>query len=63
MRAHAFIQNLQRDFYDLGILARHLRVRLTAAFLPIALRAWALMAGEKPTKNPRRPRPRRARQL
>jgi IS6 family transposase len=32
IRGHAFIQNLRRGHYELGVEARHLRLRLAAAF-------------------------------
>ena len=32
IRGHAFIQNLRRGHYELGVEARHLRLRLVAAF-------------------------------
>ena len=32
IRGHAFIQNLRRGHYELGVEARHERLRLAAAF-------------------------------
>ncbi len=32
MRGHAFIQNLRRGHYDLGVEAGHQRLRIVAAF-------------------------------
>ena len=36
IRAHAFIQNLRRGHYELGIEARHERLRVAAAFDELA---------------------------
>lgn len=36
IRGHAFIQNLRRRHYELGVEARHQRVRLAAAFDELA---------------------------
>ncbi|MFT6765043.1 MAG: IS6 family transposase [Candidatus Aldehydirespiratoraceae bacterium] len=32
IRWHAFIQNLRRDHYELGVESRHEHLRVTAAF-------------------------------
>ena len=32
IRGHAFVQNMRRGHYELGIKARHERLRLAAAF-------------------------------
>ena len=32
IRGHAFIQNLRRGHYELGVEARHERLRIAAAF-------------------------------
>ena len=32
IRGHAFIQNLRRGHYELGVEARHVRLRVAAAF-------------------------------
>ena len=32
IRGHAFVQNVRRDHYELGVDARHERLRLAAAF-------------------------------
>jgi hypothetical protein len=32
IRGHAFVQNLRRGHYELGVDARHQRLRLAAAF-------------------------------
>ena len=36
IRGHAFIQNLRRGHYELGVEARHERLRLAAAFDELA---------------------------
>jgi transposase-like protein len=36
IRGHAFIQNLRRGHYELGVEARHVRLRLAAAFDELA---------------------------
>ena len=36
MRGHAFVQNLRRGHYELGIEARHDRLRVAAAFDELA---------------------------
>jgi hypothetical protein len=36
IRGHAFIQNLRRGFYELGVLARHPLLRLPSAFDELA---------------------------
>ena len=36
INGHAFIQNLRRGHYELGIEARHQRLRLAAAFAELA---------------------------
>ena len=36
IKGHAFIQNLRRGFYELGVLARHPLLRLPAAFDELA---------------------------
>ena len=36
IRGHAFIQNLRRGHYELGVEARHQRLRLAAAFDELA---------------------------
>ena len=37
IRGHAFIQNLRRGHYELGVQARHPLLRLAAAFDELAL--------------------------
>jgi transposase, IS6 family len=37
IRGHAFIQNVRRGFYELGVLARHPLLRLSAAFDELAV--------------------------
>ena len=32
IRGHAFIQNLRRGHYELGVESRHVRLRVAAAF-------------------------------
>jgi len=32
IRGHAFVQNVRRGHYELGVQARHERLRLAAAF-------------------------------
>ena len=36
IRCHAFIQNLRRGHYELGVEARHTRLRVAAAFDELA---------------------------
>jgi hypothetical protein len=36
IRGHAFIQNLRRGHYELGVEARHERLRVAAAFDELA---------------------------
>ena len=36
IRGHAFIQNLRRGHYELGVEARHDRLRVAAAFDDLA---------------------------
>jgi hypothetical protein len=36
IRGHAFVQNLRRGHYELGVEARHVRLRLAAAFDELA---------------------------
>jgi transposase-like protein len=36
IRGHAFIQNLRRGHYELGVEARHVRLRVAAAFDELA---------------------------
>jgi hypothetical protein len=36
IRGHAFVQNLQRGHYELGVEARHDRLRVAAAFDELA---------------------------
>ncbi len=36
IRGHAFVQNLRRGHYELGVEARHERLRVAAAFDELA---------------------------
>jgi hypothetical protein len=36
IRGHAFVQNLRRDHYELGVEALHERLRVAAAFDELA---------------------------
>jgi IS6 family transposase len=36
IRGHAFVQNLRRGHYELGVEARHVRLRVAAAFDELA---------------------------
>jgi hypothetical protein len=36
IRGHAFIQNVRRGHYELGVEARHVRLRVAAAFDELA---------------------------
>jgi hypothetical protein len=36
IRGHAFVQNVRRGHYELGVEARHVRLRVTAAFDELA---------------------------
>ena len=36
IRGHAFVQNVRRGHYELGVEARHVRLRVAAAFDELA---------------------------
>ena len=40
IRGHAFVQNLRRGHYELGVEARHERLRVAAAFDELAEAIW-----------------------